>query len=203
MPQIPYSGSLEQVLRVLQQLATSPAFTVEMQNVVSQMGTGAFTAANLKDANGNPFALNLNDTTFGSPSAWVPTAFLDCIVTSGLKLTPPYPRLELIGGPGRQQTASQGIAMEADTGEFVGWTYVIDAVVAAEADQAEPAQRQAHALIDGYERLIRRNEHLGGLVQLISAEGPPYPGGSIERQAGGNLAGAMIRFRVEVLRTYL
>ena len=49
---------------------------------------------------------------------------------------------------------------------------MVDAVVVTGADLAVIAERQALALMDGFERLIRRNHWLGGLVELIEAAVP-------------------------------
>lgn len=197
MAQLPRTGSLEQVLRCLRQMALSPAFGLEMQAVVSQMGAGAFSPVNLLDASGATFSVSLNDTEFGDPSGWVPTAFTEVTFSRAILPVPPYPRLQVFGAPGRLQRDG-----EFDAEEVAGWTYVVDAVAVAADDRADPALRSALALMDGFERLVRRNApSLGGLVQLITPEGPPAPGGPVESENSGNVAGVMQRFRVFSLRS--
>lgn len=199
MTQTPRTGSLEQVLRALKALALSPAFTLEMQTVGDQMGTGAFSPANLVDAAGNPFSLLLDDVEFGDPSGWLPNAFVEVTFSKALLPVPPFPRLQLFGMPGRVQQAG-----EYDTELVVGWTYLVDAIAVSCDDQADPALRSALALMDGFERLVRRNApSLGGLVELITAEGPPAPGGPVDTEQSGNIAGVMQRFRVYTLRSLI
>lgn len=192
MPQPPQSGSLEQILRCLRGLAQSPAFGVEMGIVTSFMGTQAWTPTNLVDANGLKFNLSLNDQQYGAPSTWVPNAWNQVLITAQIRPVPPYPLLMLLPGPGRR-------TFEFDTGQVAGMAYTVDAVAVAAADTPEVASRRALALIQGMERLVRRNEHLGGLVHLIHAEGPPAPGGEVEHARDGILSGVMQRFSVAAL----
>jgi hypothetical protein len=200
MAQAPRTGSLEQVLRALRLLALSPAFEAEMQNVIAAMNEQAFIPRNLTDAQGNRFALTaLADTEFGDPSGWVSTSFREVTYSSALLPVPPFPRLQLFAMPGRLQP-TQVFDQEA----IAGWESMIDVIVVEGNDQADPALRSALALADGFERLVRRNApSLGGLVELIAAEGPPAPGGPVEREMAGNVAGVMQRFRVSALRSIL
>jgi hypothetical protein len=200
MSQAPRTGSGEQVLRCLRLLALSPAFGLEMQQVVAYMGTDAFVPRNLVDASGNRFDLTaMVDTDFDGPGAWVPMEFAEVTFSTALLPVPPYPRLELFGAPGQVQLRG-----DFDTELVAGWLWRVDAVVVNENDQAEPALRGALALADGFERLVRRNApSLGGLVELISADGPPAVGGPVEHEGSGNLAGVMQRFSVRSLRSLI
>lgn len=199
MVQPPNTGSLEQVLRCLVALADSPAFALEMQAVASHMGAGAFQPGAFADADGGSFLLNLSDVSFGDPAEWLPTAFRQVLPTEQLLPVPPYPLLSLIAQPGRVQRGSGASMFEVDTGELSGWVYVIDAITVASADRPQIAARRALGLMQGFERLVRRNRHLGGLVQLIAAEGPPEPGGTVETGKHGVLSGVRCRFQVEAL----
>jgi hypothetical protein len=197
--QPPQSGSLEQVLRMLKAMALSNAFTVEMDLVAAYMGADAFTPAPIVDATGQQYTIGLIDTQFGDPAEWVPMAFKKVRITQQLRPVPPYPHLELLGAPGRIMRSDQAAAsFELDTGEMAGWSYAIDAVVVAQADRPEIASRRALAMCQGFERLVRRNEHLGGLVELIASDGPPAPGGEVERGRIGLISGVAQRFHVAV-----
>lgn len=198
MPQPPQSGSLEQVLRCLRLLAQANAFSVEMGLVAAYMGSGAFTPGQFVDGAGTRFSLDLNDAQFGSPTTWVPTAFKKVLLTQQLRPVPPYPHLELFGAPGRPIRSDHAPSFEFDTGELTAWSYAIDAVTVADGDRPEIAARRAMALMQGFERLVRRNEHLGGLVELIASDGPPSPGGEVERGRHGLISGVAQRFHVEV-----
>lgn len=195
--QPPNSGSIEQVLRCLKLLAQSAALATEMKAVTSYMGSQAFTPGNFVDASGNTFALGMADSQFGDPGSWVPASFKQVLITHQLRPVPPYPLLMLLAAPGRTMPGNRG-RWELDTGQSVEWIYVVDAVSVAVSDRPEQASRRALALSQGYERLVRRNEHLGGLVQLITAEGPPAPGGEVEQAKSGILSGVMQRFQVTV-----
>jgi len=197
MAQAPRTGSLEQVLRCLRLLALSPAFTLEMNAVIANMGSGAFIPSNLIDAQGASFSLpGLVDTEFGDPGSWVSTAFQEVTYSTALLPLPPFPRLQLFGIPGRLEPSEV-----FDTELAEGWVYTIDAIVVEGNDRADPALRSALALMDGFERLVRRNApSLGGLVQLITVEGPAAAGGPVEADKAGVVAGVMQRFRVISLR---
>lgn len=197
MTQAPRTGSLEQVLRTFKLLALSPAFSLEMEEVISEMGSGTFIPANLVDAVGNRFSLpELADTEYGDPSGWVSNAFQDVTYSSALVPLPPFPRLQLFGTPGRLEASEQ-----FDTELAAGWIYSIEAIVVEGNDRADPALRSALALMDGFERLVRRNApSLGGLVQLVTVDGPAAPGGPVELEKAGVVAGVLQRFRVISLR---
>lgn len=199
MAQAPRTASIEQVLRALALLAMSPAFSLEMEAVIANMGANAFVPQNVLDINGTPFGLPMNDVQFGDPSAWVPTTFAEVTFSKALLPVPPYPRLQLFALPGRLQDHG-----EFDQEAVAGWVYLIDVVTVAGDDQADPALRSALALMDGFERLVRRNApSLGGLVQLITPVAPPAPGGPVDTEASGNVAGALQRFRVLTMRSIL
>jgi hypothetical protein len=106
--------------------------------------------------------------------------------------------LALLGAPGRLQRADTAPRAMTDRGEAVGWMYTVDAVAVASADRPDIAPRRAMGLMQGFEWLVRRNEHLGGLVQLIEAEGTPAPGGELELRRIGIISGVMQRFAVYV-----
>ncbi len=196
--QRPNTGSLEQVLRALKALALSPAFPLEVGLVAYHMGQGAFSPGQFVDANGALFTLSLDDEQFGDPAAWLQRTFRKVQITQQLRPVPPYPHLELFGAPGHQQQADHS-PFEVDSGQVAGWSYRIDAVTVAQADRPEIAARRAMAMMQAFERLVRRNQHLGGLVQLIAADGPPAPGGEVEHGKLGLISGVAQRFQVEVL----
>ncbi len=200
MAQRPQTGSIEQVLRALKLLALSPAFALEMETVISYMGSGAFIPQNLTDINGNRFALTgMADIEFGDPSGWVSTSFQEVTYSRALLPVPPYPRLQLFAMPGRFQAPG-----EFDQEQVAAQVYIVDAIVVTGSDQADPALREALALSDGFERLVRRNgPALGGLVQLIAPTGPAAPGGPVETEGSGNVAGVLQRFKVLTLRSII
>lgn len=203
MAQRPNSGTLEQVLRCLEALAVSPAFTTEMQAVTAGMGSGAFRPGNFTAADGSTFTVNLDDEQFGPPANWVKTKFAKVAITDSIVPAPPYPRIHLVGMPGRLQTASGGAFVVDQQEQVAGWIFTVDCVVMASNDRAEIAERHAYALMDGWERLLRRNPYLGGLVQLLEAEAPPAPGGAVNQGKSGNVAGIMLRLYAYVLRSNL
>lgn len=196
--QPPQSGSLEQVLRCLRLLALSPAFTTEMSNVANYVGPGAFTPGPFRDAVGATFTLDLEDTAYTGPENWIPTAWRRVYTTQQMRPVPPYPQLSLLGSAGRMQRGDAAALAIVDTGEAAGWVYTVDAVAVASADRPDIAPRRAMAMMQAFEFLVRRNEHLGGLVQLIQAESPPAPGGEIEVRKIGLISGVMQRFSVYV-----
>lgn len=198
MAQEPRTGTFEQVQRCLKLLAEAPAFQLEMAQIVSQMGAGAFTPGVFLDANGNTFSLSMNDLEFGDPATWVPSTWAQVLTTDAIPPAPPYPSLYILGQPGRVQTATGGEFVTDQRGLIVGWTYLVDFIAVAADDRAETAERAAYALMFGWQRLVRRNEALGGLVEMLSPEGPPVTGGPVSAAKSGNLAGVMQRFRVYV-----
>ena len=197
MGQSPRTGSLEQILRCLRTLASSPAFGIEVASVVNAMGPAAFQPGPFTDANGVAFNVSLDDEEFGPPAGWIPTSFAVIDIADSLKPIPPYPRLQLFGIPGKVLPDQEIDQQERVT----GWANFVDAIVITADDRAEPAQRSALALMDAFERLVRRNPYLGGLVELCVADSSPAPGGPVHTEKSGNVAAALLRFRVETMRS--
>jgi hypothetical protein len=201
--QPPQTGSLEQILRCLQAVALSPAYGVELGVLVGNMNPGP-TLGLFRDTVGGTFNLDISDKLDGGPAAWLgkldaatAPGFATVTITDELKLLPPFPVLQLVAQPGKPQLGIGGVA--EDIG-FRGWSYTVDAVAIAHVD-ADPqsAQRGAMVMIDAFEALVEINESLGGLVQLISATGPPQAT-SRQDPKGGFAGFAMVRFEARVKR---
>jgi hypothetical protein len=199
MAQQANTGSLEQVLRCLQLLAQSAAYTTELQAKIAEMAS-PFVPGNFKDANGANFTLNITDTEFGGPAGWLGTmpnsttpAFAAVQITDNLRPLPPFPRLLLIG--------DHGPAPLAEEREYREWRYGVQAVTITSGDaDVQAVQRDAFVMVDAFESLVERNESLGGLVDLITADHPPISGGYGRIKNAGILAASMVHFRVSVRR---
>jgi hypothetical protein len=200
MAQQPNTGSLEQVLRCLQLLALSPAYTTELQAKVADMAS-PFVPGNFKDANQANFTLNITDTEFGGPSGWVGMTtstslpgFAAVQITDNLRPLPAYPRLLLIG--------DHAPASLAEEREYRVWRYGVQAVTICSGDlDPQAVQRDAFVMADAFESLVERNESLGGLVDLVTADHPPIAGGYGRIKGAGILAAAMVHFRITARRT--
>lgn len=206
MTQPANTGSLDQVLRFLQALAQSAAYSTELQAVVATM-TSPFVPGRMTDVNGNPFWLTSDGTSTGTsllvdqsdPQGWLgmvtatsTPAWAAVQITESLRPVAPYPRLILngTGGPG----------VLGEEREYRVWHYGIRATaICSGTGDPEAAQREAIAMLEALESLTARNESLGGLVNLIRAEGPPQSGG-YGKIEGSIVAGAQIRFGVTVER---
>lgn len=199
MAQAPNTGSLEQVLRCLQLLASSAAYTTELQAKITDMAN-PFIPGIFKAADGTSFNLNLTDAQFGGPGGWVgmttsnsPPGFAAVQITDNLRPLAPFPRLLLIGdhGPGPL----------AEEREYRVWRYGVQAVSICFGDlDPQAVQRDAFVMVDAFESLVERNENLGGLVDLITADHPPISGGYGRIKGAGIMAAAMIHFRITVRR---
>lgn len=187
--QLPANASLEQIVRALAGLALHvEADTVAVAN---EMSTQAFEPAPMLDANGNAFSISMVDVEQGvtaDPTEWIETSFARVYRTDGLKVTPPYPNLQLLSAPGE-------VLMTIDQNGAELRSYTVDAVVAAYSDRPQQATQRALALITAFNRLVKRNPQLGGLVSLIKGDGTPVASGEAQQQPG-LVAGYMQRFAV-------
>jgi len=195
---LPQSGSLEQILRAMKQLAQSPAFMLELEAVAADMGDHTFRPAPMVDAAGEAFDLEMEDTSYDGKMGWVsyPGPFQQVLTVQGLRPVPPYPMLQLLGAEGVVIPGTQ-----ADQSSLAIWEYVIDAVTVVVDDDPNAATRRAMAYSDAFDRLLKRNEHLGGLVYLIFADGTPVPGGEVEQSGSGVVSGIMQRYHARALRS--
>lgn len=149
----------------------------------------------IHDLNGNAYQLELKEQQF-TDATWINDTFAMVQLTDELDPVPPYPRLIFAGGPGRIESAPSGPFDEADIAQ---WRYRIDAVVMAESSEPQSAQRLALMMLMAFDRVIERNQQLGGLVQLIAPESPITPGGAGKTQTGAIVGGAMVRYGAVVL----
>jgi hypothetical protein len=195
--QVAGTATLEQILRAIAQVAKSPAFTEEVDAVAGRMGGDTFAPEPIVSASGATYPLSMSDATYGDPMTWVSGkygAFARVLTTNQLRPIPPYPLLQLLGAQGNAVVDSSGRAVEIDQGGLAMYWYTVDAVVVTQSDRPEAVTRRAMALSTALERLIRRNQNLGGLVQLIRPEGPASPGGEVESKRVGILSGMMQRY---------
>lgn len=193
MPQIPGSGTLEQVLLMLQAIGQSAAFAAEAAAVNTV--AAASLVYSITDIAGVRTPIELKEAQFSDPS-WLAGSFANVLISDRLNVPPPYPILVLVGASGRLQGGTSG---SFDEREVAGWRHRVDAVVVADSSENQSALRQALLLLDAFDRLIGRNQSLGGLVQLITPETPPIPAtGRLDDE--NTIAGAMIRYGVDVLR---
>jgi len=194
---LPNSAGLERILAAFKQLAEAPAFLRELEVVVAEMGDRAFRPAPLVDADGEPFELDMEDRDYDGNREWVsyPGPFKQVLTTQQLRPVPPYPLIQFLGEEGVRVPDTQ-----VDQAPIALYQYTVDSVIVIEDSNPDAASRRALAYSDAFERLVRRNEHLGGLVYLIDSDGPPVPGGEVETTRTGVLSACLQRFHVRALR---
>lgn len=202
--QLAQHGTLEQILRAVKQLALSSALAEEVAVVAGRMGSNTFQPSPIVSYNGNQVPYQMNDQQFGDPTVWVGGKygqFAQAFASAQLRPIPPYPLLQLLAAPGRPVTDANGVAMEIDQGTVSMDWHVFDAVIVTQADRPDPAARRALALCDALDRLISRNQNLGGLVYICRSVGPPSPGGEVESRRVGLLSGMVQRYEAAALTT--
>lgn len=195
---VPQSAALETVLRALAALGGPPAgpspFATEMAAVVADLVSpgagGTAPQATIVDAAGAKWALDTTDTQAADIS-WVAPCFRGgCGVAAQMSLLPPYPRLQVIGGPSRLQSAQGGVS------DAVGLTTPLQTVhivvVSGDHVDVQTAQREALLLGHAYQRLVMRNPSLGGLVANVTVATSVEPGGGGQIRTGGSVAAAHI-----------
>jgi hypothetical protein len=178
---------------MLQAMGESAAYQVEMDAFVQVAPQSLIYP--IHDLNGASYNIELKEQQFSDPS-WINDSFAEVRLTDELNPVPPYPQLIFAGGPGRIGPAVNGQFDEAYGSQ---WRYRVDAVVMAESSEPQSAQRLALMMLMAFDRLVERNQQLGGLVQLVFPESPITPGGSGKLAVGGYLGGAMLRYGVDVL----
>lgn len=192
---MPRTATLEQVLRALVIVATSPAFATEMTVAKAALNPGPVTFG-IRDANGSLATYDVADTALPDTN-WLHTAHTRAEITDALRLTPPFPHLLVMGLPSVMQTITHGeVFRDID---FQGQSYRVDAITFCGQDEPQLAQREALIMARAFERLIRRNEQLGGLVELIQPIAPIEPGGTGPAKNGGIVGAARQRYEVLVL----
>lgn len=194
----PNSATLDHILRAMQQLALSDALMQELAQVATEIGQQAFVPAPMVAADGSSFPLNMVDTSFHStPEQWVPFlgGFKQVLITQQLRPVPPFPMLQLLGYEGTRVPDTQ-----VDQNAVAIYEYVVDAVTIVSDDNPIAASRRAEAYCNAYDRLVKRNESLGGLVYLIETQQPPTPGGEVEQSGLGVVSGMLMRYHARALR---
>lgn len=197
---VPYSGSLDQVMTALKALALSPAMATEIANYKATLAAQSQTLI-IKDANAANVTINIGpiDGTTSQGLSYIANQFAQVTITAMQKILSPAPILELVGRPGRVQQSVHGPRFidSAVDGEI----YTIDAYTwASTSDDPRRCQLEAMALSYCFKSLIKRNEQLNGLVQLIQPLGPVEALGNIPPAvSGSNMMSSACRFEVYVL----
>lgn len=196
MSQAPYSGTPEQVARMLQAMVQSAAYTAEVQRLKTQNGTGAWTSV-IHDANGGQHNLSIQDTEFADLS-WVEESANLVVVSDEFRFIPRLPLVVLVTRPGRMVPSSQAgefAAFDGDHG-FAVQEWTVDAAVFSANADPQAAQRKAMLQATAIASLVRRNPALGGLVALCDPLGPAEPGGAGKIGGHGIVGAARVRLRV-------
>lgn len=194
----PYSCSIDQLLTALKALALSPAMATEIANYKAVLAAQSSSII-VTDANGATASVNIGpiDTDF----SYIASSFASVQISSQQKILPPLPILELVGRPGRVQQSTVGSRFTADAGLAEGEIFTIDAYAwAGTSDDPRRVQLEAVALMYSFKMLLKRNEQLNGLVQLIQPLGPVEALGNIPpAKQGTNTQAAACRFEAYVL----
>ena len=191
--QTSHAGSMEQVIRMLASMAQAPAYTTEVQGLKAGLDPGGLTLQ-IVDANGLVSVIDLDDVSLPDLT-WVDESFAAVITAEGVRIEPPYPKLQIIARSGGLQADDHGVVFRDD--RVQGQIYHVDATVIVNKDIPTYADRAAVIMARAFERLVRRNETLGGLVQLIQPRGPI----EVETQTAkpGDVAAARSALEVYVL----
>ena len=202
MTQTPGSATLDQTLRFLALLAQSDAYATELQALVSATNPTAKEVLRyaVVDANGQQRMLDLVDTDYADLS-WISPTLKRVQTTDGLRIEPPFPRLMIIGQPGEMIRDAQGGEFRADAAAIVGYAYLIDCIVLTSNGDPNAASREALLHAEALDRLVQRNEQLGGLVRLIGSDGPGTPATAEWRGKGTVGAGASASARCRLPAT--
>lgn len=194
----PFSGSLDQVLAMLKAMALSPAYALEVATYKSLLTVSAPLDFVVVDANGGRALVNISPADLPDLS-YIADSYGKVVTTDLAKISTGLPVLQLMGMPGRLQNAASGRPFR-DVG-YEAETYLIDAVTWA-GTVSDPNRCQAESVILSacFKMLVRRNEQLGGLVQLIQPTGPVEALGSAPpARSGSTIMGSRVRFECLVL----
>ena len=200
MTQAPGTASLEQTLRFLKLLVESSAYATEVSTLLANADpttTGVLTYK-VVDANGAFQTLDLVDDDYKDLS-WVSPAIQRVQITDGLRIEPPFPRLSLVAQPGSVIRGDGGDDMRAGGALIVGYQYLIDCIIITSNGDPNSASREALIHAEALDRLIQRNEQLGGLVRLIESSGPGVPA-TANYKGIGTVGGGHLRLRALAYR---
>lgn len=180
MAQVPGSGSLDQVLKLLSLYALTPAYNAVLAETVATAAPTASVYTMRDRLNGRAVLATIDlaetDPTSGAllDTGWADTGFAQSMISTTLKLAAPFPVIEFIASPG---SYLRGNAGEMEDANYAVVNYVVDSVVFAGGDQQVIVQRKAILLCEAFRKLIRKDECLGGLVMQMRPRGPVEPGG--------------------------
>lgn len=191
----PYSAYLDVVLVALRQLAMSPAMATEIATYKSYRTSAEPFNLNITDAAGAVSQINVAPAD-GVNLSYIAPSFQTVTTGQLQKNMPPLPQLFLVGMPGRLQVAQSGSPFRDESVE--GDIFAVHAVVfGGTSDDPIRAQEEAIVLAQCFRSLVRRNEHLNGLVQLIQPVGPTEPNASLAPwNPGTTVPSARVRFEV-------
>jgi hypothetical protein len=179
-PEVSQFADLDAVLTLCRKLALTPAYGTVLAALVASCAPGQSVYTLRDRTNGMaPLAtvdLAEDDPTTGAllDTGWADAGFAQSMVAESLKLTPPFPLIEFIGGPSVYVRGREGDFEDAD---YAVVSYTVDAVVFASGDQQRITARKALLYNEAFRRLIRKDESLGGLVLQMRSRGGVEPGG--------------------------
>lgn len=189
---IPRMGRIDEACRLLQALALSDAYSLELASLrETLLGPSKW---NFTDINRGTFTLDANDTglagatTAGADLSWIPDAFLKGYVLDGVRILSPFPCIQIV---------PRGPRMLKEESNLLIPIYPVDCVVFAQSDQPWIAPQKAIIMCRAFEKLVRRQtEPLGGLAAQLVTSIPTIqqPGGQVARQ--GTIGVARVRFSV-------
>jgi hypothetical protein len=186
MAQVPGSGSLSQVLKLLSKYALTPAYNTVLAETVANAAATQSVFTMHDRTNGRAVLATIDlaeedpETGVLLDASWADTGFAQSMIAETLKLAAPFPAIEFIGNPGAYLRGHEGEMEDADYGVV---NYVVDSVVFASGDQQIIVQRKAILLAEAFRRLLRKDESLGGLVMQVRPRGPVEPGGGGRHQS--------------------
>jgi hypothetical protein len=173
-------GDLDAVLVLLRKLALTPAYNAALATLVATCAPGQ-SVYTLRDRTNGLTPLATIDLAEDDPdtgalldTGWADEGFAQSMVAESLKLAPPFPVIEFIGGPSAYMRGPTG---DAEDAEYALVNYTVDAVVFASGDQQRITARKALLYNEAFRRLIRKDESLGGLVLQMRSRGGVEPGG--------------------------
>lgn len=198
------TAELSEVLTVIRNMILSPAMTAQIAVAAARLSAGAVPVNVTDSSTGLQFYagdLSENDgvgTTFDN--SWLDPQIQNCVIAERVKLTPPFPSIELVGRQGRMaQGAVAGINLEELWG--TAYWYRVDAVAWASGSREQLLQRKAMIYAECVMRMLRRDPTLGGLVRLIRSVGPVQAaGGGVPNKESGLVMAATARFEALVIQ---
>jgi hypothetical protein len=204
MAQVPGSGSLSQVLKLLSKYALTPAYNTVLAETVANAAATKSVYTMHDRTNGRAVLATIDlaeedpETGVLLDASWADTGFAQSMIAETLKLAAPFPAIEIIGAPGNYMRGAEG---DMEDSGYAVVNHVVDAVVFAGGDQQVVVQRKALLLAEAFRHLIRKDDCLGGLVMQIRPRGPEEPGGGGRHKESAVVMAARIRFDVRVLWT--